>query len=80
MAKEKENKDKVEKKQKPAGQKRSIGRYFKEVGAELKKVSWCSKKELVSNTLTVLAFVILMSAIIYVLDLAFSGALGLLTQ
>lgn len=74
-------KDKKEKKQKPAKKKRTgIVRYFKEVGGELKKVSWSTRKELVTNTLTVLAFVLLMSAIIYVLDLAFSSGLGLLTQ
>lgn len=74
-------KDKKENKQKPAAKKRTgLGRYFKEVGGELKKVTWSTRKELVSNTLTVVAFVVLMAAIIYVLDLLFSSGLGLLTQ
>ena len=73
-------KDKKDLKQKPAKKRTGLLRYFKEVGGELKKVTWSTRKELVSNTLTVLAFVVLMAAIIYVLDLVFSGALGLLTQ
>ena len=73
-------KDKKDLKQKPAKKRGGLFRYFKEVGGELKKVTWSTRKELVSNTLTVLAFVVLMAAIIYVLDLVFSGGLGLLTQ
>ena len=49
-----------------------LGKYFKEVFAETKKLSWPSKKELVNYTLAVLAFVALLAVIMWVLDLGFS--------
>ena len=58
----------------------SLVRYCKEVMGELKKLSWPTKKELVSYTLTVIAFVLAMAAIIGLLDLAFSQGLSLLTS
>ncbi|MBR2329069.1 MAG: preprotein translocase subunit SecE [Clostridia bacterium] len=54
--------------------------FFKEVSGEVKKLSWPTKKELVSYTLTVLGFIILMAVIIYVLDLVFGEGLGLLAN
>ena len=56
----------------------SMKQFFKEVSGEVKKLSWPTKKELVSYTLTVLGFIILMAVIIYVLDLLFSAGMGLL--
>ena len=58
----------------------SMKQFFKEVSGEVKKLSWPSKKELVSYTLTVLGFIILMAVIIYVLDLVFGEGLGLLAN
>ena len=58
----------------------SMKQFFKEVSGEVKKLSWPTKKELVSYTLTVLGFVILMAVIIYVLDLVFGEGLGLLAN
>ena len=49
-----------------------LGKYFKEVFAETKKLSWPSKKELINYTLAVLAFVALLAVIMWVLDLGFS--------
>lgn len=54
--------------------------FFKEVSGEVKKLSWPTKKELASYTLTVLGFIVLMAVIIYVLDLAFGEGLGLLAN
>ncbi len=48
-----------------------IGRYFKDVVGELKKVTWPTPKELVNYTLTVLAFIVIFAVIIGVLDFAF---------
>ena len=42
---------------------KAIGRYFKEVVGEVKKLSWPTKKELINYSLAVLAFVALMAAI-----------------
>lgn len=55
-------------------------KYFKEVIAELKKLTWPSGKELASHTLAVFAFLIGMAIIIGVLDFLFNGGVSLLTK
>jgi len=57
---------------------KKIGKFFKDVSGELKKVTWPTKKELVNYTLTVIAFVVAMAVIIYVLDFLFGGGVRLL--
>ena len=51
---------------------KAIGKYFKEVYGEVKKLSWPSRKELISYTLAVIAFVALLAVIMWILDLGFS--------
>ena len=58
----------------------SFKQFFKEVSGEVKKLSWPTKKELVSYVLTVLGFIVLMAIIIYALDLVFGEGLGLLAN
>lgn len=58
----------VEKKQPLA----RIGRFFREVRAELKKVTWPTQKELISYTVVVLVSVFLMAGLIWVVDSGFS--------
>ena len=48
-----------------------IGRFIKDVISELKKVTWPSRKNLISYTVAVLVFVAIMMAVIYGID---SGA------
>ncbi len=75
--------DKQTKTNKPAKKEKKPGRakqFFKEVLGELKKLSWPTRKELVSYTLTVIGFIALMAVIIYALDLVFSEGLGLLAK
>lgn len=55
-------------------------RYFKEVVGELKKLTWPTGKELVSNTGAVLAFLLVAAVVIGILDLAFSQGIGLLAR
>ena len=55
-------------------------RYFKEVIAELKKLTWPTRKDLIAQTLTVLAFVAAMAVVIGLLDTAFNGIVQLLTN
>ena len=57
-----------------------FGQLFKEVSGEVKKLSWPTKKEIVSYTLTVIAFILLMAVVIYALDLVFGEGLGLLAS
>ena len=46
----------------------SIGHFFRDVVAELKKVSWASRKEFISYTTAVVVFVIIFGAIIFMMD------------
>ncbi len=53
---------------------KGIGKYFKEVWAEVKQLTWPTKKELINYCLAVIAFCALMAIIIGLLDLAFGSA------
>lgn len=55
-----------------------IVKYFREVRAELKKVIWPGRKELMTYTLVVIVTVALVAAFIGLIDLAFSQILGLI--
>ncbi|MBR2405140.1 MAG: preprotein translocase subunit SecE [Clostridia bacterium] len=62
-----------------AKNKKSAGRitkYFKEVKSEMKKVVWPSKKQVIKNTLIVIAAVVLIGVVIWALDLLFSFGLN----
>ena len=47
---------------------------------ELKKLTWMTGKDLVSHTVAVLVFVLIMAAMIWLLDLAFSTGFGELAK
>ena len=53
-------------------------KFFRDVQGELKKVTWPTKKELISHTGAVLAFLVGMAVLIGVLDLIFSVGIGTL--
>ena len=55
-----------------------IVRYLQEMIGEVKKLTWLTKKELVSHTIAVFVFVIAMALIIYALDFVFSTGIGAL--
>lgn len=46
---------------------------FKSLKAELKKVIWPTPKQLINNTMAVVAIVIILATIVFVLDLAFES-------
>ena len=50
-------------------------KFFREVKAELKKVSWPNKQELISNTGVVFISVVLVSGLIWAIDAAFTQVL-----
>ena len=50
-------------------------KFFRVVKAELKKVSWPSKQELISNTGVVFISVVLVSGLIWAIDAAFTQVL-----
>ena len=51
---------------------RALGRYIKESFAEIRQVRWPSRKETWKMTLSVILYVILISAFIMLLDLLFT--------
>ena len=53
---------------------------FKNMVAELKKVSWPSKKDLVNYSLVVIGFVVVLAVIVGLLDTASSSLVKLLIQ
>ncbi|MDL2234780.1 preprotein translocase subunit SecE [Christensenellaceae bacterium OttesenSCG-928-L17] len=55
-------------------------KYFKEVIAEMKKVTWPSRKELISHTGAVFAFVIGMAIAVGLLDVVFTQGVALLAR
>lgn len=57
-----------------------VVRFFKEVKSEMKKVVWPSKKQVIKNTLIVIAAVVLIGVVIWALDMLFSFGLGFLVK
>lgn len=57
-----------------------IGRFFTEAKSELKKVSWPSKEQLLHNTGVILVFIIIITIILSVLDVAFSAGFKWITE
>ena len=66
---------------KPAKKKRlNLKQYLKEMMGEVKKLTWLSVGDLVKHTAMVFVVVLVMSAVIWLLDLGFSaGVKGLAT-
>ena len=63
------------------GRIRSIGTFYKQVVAELRKVIWPTRKELVTYTTVVVVFVLIITAIVALFDLAFGkGVLAIFGQ
>ena len=56
---------------------KGIAKYFKDTKSELKKVVWPSKKDVKTNTVTVIAVVLIAAVVLIVLDLIFGGAIHL---
>ena len=57
-----------------------IGRYFREVRSELRKVVWPTRQELVTYTIVVLVTVAIVSLFLGIVDIAISELLTLLAR
>jgi preprotein translocase subunit SecE len=61
---------------KPSGEKKakrtSPALFYRQIIAELRKVIWPTRKELISYTINVLVFVVIMIGIVSVLDYVFT--------
>jgi preprotein translocase subunit SecE len=64
----------------PTKKRTSPAQFLREVRAELRKIAWPSRTELIQSTIMVLVIVTSITAIIYVLDMVFSQATTLLTK
>ncbi|KQL41418.1 MULTISPECIES: preprotein translocase subunit SecE [Bacillaceae] len=57
-----------------------IGKFFREVKSEMKKVSWPKRKELVNSTVTVLATVLFFVVFFAVIDTGLSKLIRLILE
>ncbi|MEH6937625.1 preprotein translocase subunit SecE [Bacillus sp. JJ664] len=57
-----------------------IGKFFREVKSEMKKVSWPKRKELVNSTVTVVATVVVFVLFFAVLDTGISKLIRLILE
>lgn len=64
----------------PVKKRTSPGQFLKEVRAELKKIAWPSRTELIQSTVMVLVILTSITAVIYFLDIIFAQASSLLTK
>ncbi len=58
--------------------RRSPARWAKDIVSEMKKVTWPTRKDLISYTLAVIAFVIVMAIVTGLFDFGLSSLMGLL--
>lgn len=64
---------KKEKKEKKDKKEKKKSNFFKELKAEMKKVTWPTLKKLVNNTSAVISIVLIMAIIVFVLDVCFEN-------
>lgn len=57
-----------------------LAKFFRETKAELKKVTWPSKNQLIHNTLIILAFIIITGIILSVCDVVFGWLIDFVTK
>ena len=69
------DKAKKEKKTEKVGFFARVGKWFKEMKSELKKVQWPTKKQTINNTSIVIACCAVVGAFIWVFDFIANGAI-----
>ncbi len=63
-----------------AAKRFDVAKSFKETKAEVKKVTWPNRKELLQHTEVVITSIILVGAVLWVVDFAFGKVLNLLIK
>jgi preprotein translocase subunit SecE len=58
---------------------KKLGRFFKDVVTELKKVTWPTKKELISYSTVVVIFVAIVGVVVYLMDLGLAKLLSIIS-
>ena len=72
MAKEAKNKEKkMQDNNNKKNSKKEKKHFFKDVKAELKKVIWPTPKQLLTNTVAVIVYALIVGVIVFVLDICF---------
>jgi preprotein translocase subunit SecE len=64
--------------EKKAGREGKIGKFFRSVMAELKKVSWPTHRETVVYTVVVISTVLVVSTVIFLFDQILTAIAGLI--
>ena len=75
---DKAKKDKKSDKKSKPGVFARIGRWFRELKIELKKVQWPTRKQTINNTLIVIACVIVVGVFIWIFDYIAGSAIDVL--
>ena len=57
-----------------------VKKFFRDTKAELKKVTWPTKEQLIHNTGVIIAFIIMITIILSLLDVAFAQLFKVLTN
>lgn len=55
-----------------------IARFYREVVAELKKVTWPTKKELVTSSVAVIVFIVIFMVVLFGIDTGFTALINLI--
>ena len=77
-AEKKNDKKKATKKNKKPGLFKRLGKFFRECGSEMKKVTWLSGKETFKSSLIVIVVTVALCVLIGILDTALEfGVIGL---
>ena len=63
-----------------AAKRFDVAKSFKETKAEVKKVTWPNRKELLQHTEVVITSIILLGAVLWVIDFIFGKVLNLLIK
>jgi len=62
----------------PKGIASKIGRFFRDMRGEVKKVVWPSKKQIINNTVIVIVFMVIAAVLIGGFDMILSALVNLL--
>lgn len=58
--------------------KQNIGSFVREVGNEMKKVSWPKREQLWESTIVTIVVCLIIATFVYIVDMIFTGIFGLL--
>ena len=67
-------------KQKNKKQRKPLGRRIKDIISELKKVTWPSRKDLISYSVAVLVFIVILAVVTGLIDMGLGALLKLVTS